>query len=72
MMAGDIMFLGCRTAYKGAIDGARSGEYYISKPLWTSGKIYAYGSPSSGLKKRGSAKLRWVGRVAHLGRRVAQ
>jgi hypothetical protein len=27
-------------------------EYYISKPLWSSGKIYASGSPSSGLKKR--------------------
>ncbi len=53
MMAGDIIFLGCRTAaYKGVIDGARSGEYYISKPLWSSGKIYAYGSPSSGLKKK--------------------
>jgi hypothetical protein len=51
MMAWDIIFLGCRTAYKGTIDGARSGEYYISKPLWSSGKIYAYGSPSSGLKK---------------------
>ena len=30
MMAGDIIFLGCRTAYKGAMDGARGGEYYIS------------------------------------------
>jgi hypothetical protein len=40
--------------------------------LWSSGKIYAYGIQSSGLKKRGSAKLRWAGRVAHLGRRVAQ
>jgi hypothetical protein len=29
MMAGDIIFFGCRTAYKGAIDGARSGEYYV-------------------------------------------
>ncbi len=29
IMAGDIIFLGCRTAYKGAMDGARSGEYYI-------------------------------------------
>jgi hypothetical protein len=52
MMAGDIIFLVCRTAYKGAIDGARSGEYYISKPLWSSEKIYAYGSPSTGLKKK--------------------
>jgi hypothetical protein len=90
MMAGDIIFLGCRTVYKGAMDGARGGEYYISKPLWSSGKIYASGSPSSGLKKKepfcfwkfrgvslyilseGSAKLRWVGRVAHLGGGVAQ
>jgi hypothetical protein len=52
MMAGDIIFLGCRTVYKGAMDGARGGEYYISKPLWSSGKIYASGSPSSGLKKK--------------------
>ena len=44
MMAGDIIFLGCRTDYKGAMDGARGGEYYISKPLWSSGK-------SSGLKR---------------------
>jgi hypothetical protein len=29
MMAGDIILLGCRTAYKGAIDGAMSGEYYV-------------------------------------------
>ncbi len=29
MMAGDIIFLGCRTVYKGAMDGARGGEYYI-------------------------------------------
>ncbi len=91
MMAGDILrILGCRTAYKGAMDGAMGREYYISKPLWSSGKIYASGSLSSGLKKRepfcfwkfrgvslyilseGSAKLRWVGRVAHLGRGVAQ
>ncbi len=56
LMAGDIIFLGCRTAYKGAIDGARSVEYYISKPLWSSGKIYAYGSPSSGLKKKRSSE----------------
>ena len=64
--------------------------YTVSKPLWSSGKIYASGSPSSGLEKNesfcfwkfrgvslyilseGSAKLRWVGRVAHLGRGVAQ
>jgi hypothetical protein len=34
------------------MDGAMGREYYISKPLWSSGKIYASGSPSSGLKKR--------------------
>ncbi len=59
VMAGDIIqyflasqyFLGCRIAYKGAMDGARCGEYYISKPLWSSGKIYAPGSPSLGLKR---------------------
>jgi hypothetical protein len=34
------------------MDGARGGEYYISKPLWSSGKIYASGSPCSGLKKK--------------------
>ncbi len=78
MMAGDIIFLGCRTVYKGAMDGARGREYYISKPLWSSGKIYASGSPSSGLKKREPfcfwkfRGVRWVGRVAHLGGGVAQ
>ncbi len=51
MMAWDIIFLECRTAYTGAMDGARGGKYYISKPLWSSGKIYASGSLSSGLKK---------------------
>jgi hypothetical protein len=35
------------------MEGARGGEYYtISKPLWSSGKIYASVSPSSGLKKK--------------------
>ena len=38
-------------AYKGAMDGARGGEYYKSKPRWSSGKIYTPGSPSSGLKR---------------------
>ncbi len=60
VMAGDIIqnfltsqyFLVCRIAYKGVMDGARGGEkYYISKPLWSSGKIYASGSPSLGLKR---------------------
>ncbi len=36
---GDFIFLGCQTAYKGAMDGARGGEYYISKSLWSPGKI---------------------------------
>jgi hypothetical protein len=53
---------------------ARGGEYYISKPRWSSGKIYAPGDPSLGLKEdilfletvnfyifEGAAKLRWVG-----------
>jgi hypothetical protein len=44
-------FLGCRIVYEGAMDGARVREYYISKPLWSSGKIYASGSPSLGLKR---------------------
>ncbi len=52
MMAGDIIFLGCQAVYKGAMEGARGGVYYISKPIWSSGKIYASGSPSSGLKKK--------------------
>jgi hypothetical protein len=51
---------------------ARGGEYYISKPRWSSGKINAPGGPSTGQK--GSilfldyffilgdvAKLRWAG-----------
>ncbi len=29
---GGILYLGCRIAYKGAMGGARGGEYYISKP----------------------------------------
>jgi hypothetical protein len=33
------------------MDGARGGEYYKSKPRWSSAKIYATGSPSSGLKR---------------------
>ncbi len=38
-------------AYTDAMNGERGWEYYISKPLWSSGKIYASGSPSSGLKR---------------------
>ena len=30
---------------------ARGGEYYISKPRWSSGKIYVPGDPSLGLKE---------------------
>ncbi len=52
MMAGDIIFLGCRTVYKGAMDGARGGEYYISKPLWSSGKIYRLWQPEFGPEKK--------------------
>jgi hypothetical protein len=71
MMAGDIIFLECRTAYKGAMDGARGGKYYLSKPLWSTGKIYGSGSPSLGLKKRESFcfwKFRGVFSVYFVGR----
>ncbi len=47
---GGHYFLGCRIAKKGMIGGARKGEYYLSKPWWSSGRIYAPGGPSSGLK----------------------
>jgi hypothetical protein len=53
---------------------ARGGEYYITKPRWSSGIIYSPGDPSLGLKEdilflemvnfyifEGAAKLRWVG-----------
>jgi hypothetical protein len=30
--------------------GARGGEYYVSKPRWSSGQIYAPGSQISALK----------------------
>jgi hypothetical protein len=30
---GALYFLVCRIAYQGAMDEARGGEYYISKPL---------------------------------------
>jgi hypothetical protein len=30
---------------------ARGGEYYITKPRWSSGKIYAPGDQSLGLKE---------------------
>jgi hypothetical protein len=33
------------------MSGARNGELHISKPQWSSGKIYAKGSPGSGLKE---------------------
>jgi hypothetical protein len=36
---GTLYFLGCRIAHKGATDGVRDGEYYLSKPLWSSRKI---------------------------------
>ncbi len=64
--------VGCSVAYKGAKGGARGGEYYISKPQWSSGKIYAPGGPSTGQKGSilfldyfsilgDAAKLRWTG-----------
>ncbi len=31
--------------------GAKGGECYISKPRWSSGKIFDPGGPSSGLKE---------------------
>ena len=31
--------------------GARGGEYYISKPQWSSGNIYAPGDQSLGLNE---------------------
>ncbi len=63
-------------AYKGATGGARGGECYISKPRWSSGKIFDPGGPSLGLKEAlvsgnskfifladeyEAAKLRWTG-----------
>ncbi len=72
MMAGDIILLECRTAYKGAMDGARGGKYYISKPLWSSGKIYASGSPSLGQKKKRTNWFLEISRGFLLGRSVAQ
>ncbi len=54
----------------------KGGEYYISKPRWSSGTIYAPDGPSSGLKEAfvsgnskftfladdyEAAKLRWAG-----------
>ena len=36
---GALYLLGCRIAYKGAMGGARGGEYYISKPRLYSGNI---------------------------------
>jgi hypothetical protein len=49
--AGGIVFFSVPNSYKGAMDRAKGGEYYISKPQWSSRKIYASGSPSSGLKR---------------------
>jgi hypothetical protein len=46
--AGDLIFF---WVPKGAMGSARGGEYYISKPPWSCGKIYAPGDPSLGLKK---------------------
>jgi hypothetical protein len=63
---------GYSVAQKGAIGGARGGEYHISKSQWSSGKIYAPGGPSTGQKGSilfldyfsilgDAAKLRWTG-----------
>jgi hypothetical protein len=37
--------------WKGAMGGPRGGEYYISKPRGSSGKIYTLGGPSSCMKR---------------------
>jgi hypothetical protein len=58
------------------MDGARGGEYNISKPRWSNGKMFAPGSlifseSVAGFSvfslSGGSAKLRLVGPVAHVG-----
>jgi hypothetical protein len=35
-----LYFLGCRIAYKGAMDGARGGEYYIYQSLGSTVERY--------------------------------
>ena len=62
MMAGDIIFLGCRTAYKGAMDGARGVEYHISKPLWSTGDIRLW-QPEFGPKKKRTILFLEISRV---------
>ena len=59
------------------MDGARGGEYYILKPRWSSVKIRPWQRDlflkiSVYISSEGSAKQRWVGRVANLGCSVAQ
>ncbi len=44
--------VGCSVDKKGAMGGARGGEYYILTPRWYSGKICAPGGPSSVLQGR--------------------
>ncbi len=42
----------------------KGGEYYISKPRWSSGKMYAPDGPSSGLKEAfvsGNSKFTFFG-----------
>jgi hypothetical protein len=58
---------------RGATGGARGGEYYILKPWWSNGTVYAHGGQCSGLKESilflekvyflflGAAKLRLAG-----------
>ncbi len=67
---------------EGAIDGARGGEYYISKPWWSSGKINALGGPSTDQKGHilfldyffilgDVAKRRWAGEGGRAAPRLA-
>jgi hypothetical protein len=55
---GALYFLGCRIAYKGAMGGARGGEYYISKPRLYSGNIRPWQPRSSFRVRRNSVGCR--------------
>jgi hypothetical protein len=48
------------------MDGARGVEYYISKPRWSSGKIYAPGSLICIGKFRGVFCVYFVGRISEV------
>ncbi len=49
MMAGDIIFLGCRTVYKGAMDGARN---IIYQSLFGPVERYSLWQPEFGPEKK--------------------